>query len=405
MPPRLPEAERRALGAAAEAICARVAEAFGVRGVFGVDMVLGRRAGVGGGGQPAAAGVAGDAERPTRSRRTSRARGRLPRPPTAGAAGKAVVFAREDVVMPDTSAWDARDIPHPGERIAAGRPICTLVATGATPESVLAELEARAAAEVPVVSPCAWAALATCGGCGLVCDDIELAGERVWSAPARSATPGSPSGSVRHRRRARVDGREVGLDAALDAAAAILREARAPLVYGLGRTTCEAQRAAVALAEGIGGTIAPAGASGFAVRRRAGASTATLGDVRDRAEIVVIWRADPVLTHPRLLERLRLPGRGRELVVVDELRTRDRGGGGHVHRDRGRARGAVASAGARPRVADATRRPVARRSARSRRGCGPRQRRDPARVRGVRRRRSSCTRSCATCAATRTPSR
>jgi formylmethanofuran dehydrogenase subunit B len=27
--------------------------------------------------------------------------------------------------------------------------------------------------------------------------------------------------------------------------------------------------------------------------------------VRDRAEIVVLWRADPVTTHPRLLERLR----------------------------------------------------------------------------------------------------
>ena len=35
----------------------------------------------------------------------------------------------------------------------------------------------------------------------------------------------------------------------------------------------------------------------------------------------MVWRADPVTTHPRLLERLRLPGDGRELVVVDERRT------------------------------------------------------------------------------------
>ena len=34
-----------------------------------------------------------------------------------------------------------------------------------------------------------------------------------------------------------------------------------------------------------------------------------------------MWRADPATTHPRLLERLRLPGPGRELVVVDERRT------------------------------------------------------------------------------------
>jgi len=37
-------------------------------------------------------------------------------------------------------------VPHPGEPIAAGRPICTLVATARSPEAVLADLEARAAA-------------------------------------------------------------------------------------------------------------------------------------------------------------------------------------------------------------------------------------------------------------------
>jgi formylmethanofuran dehydrogenase subunit B len=120
---------------------------------------------------------------------------------------------------------------------------------------------------------------------------------------------------------ARVDGREAGLDDALDEAAAILARARVPLVYGLGQTTCEAQRTAVALAEAIGAVIDPAGplldgASGLAYQAR-GASTATLGDVRDRAEVVVVWRADPVTTHPRLLERLRLPDANRELVVVD----------------------------------------------------------------------------------------
>ena len=124
---------------------------------------------------------------------------------------------------------------------------------------------------------------------------------------------------------ARVDGREAELDEALDEAAAILADARVPLVYGLGQASCEAQRTAVALAEAIGAVIDPAGplldgASGLAFQAR-GASTATLGDVRDRADLVVVWRADPVVTHPRLLERLRLPGAGRELVVVDERRT------------------------------------------------------------------------------------
>lgn len=52
----------------------------------------------------------------------------------APAVGKAVVFARHDVVVGDTERWladaDVRDVPHEGERIAAGRPVCTVFAEG-----------------------------------------------------------------------------------------------------------------------------------------------------------------------------------------------------------------------------------------------------------------------------------
>ena len=63
----------------------------------------------------------------------------------ASVVGKAVVFARGDVTVGDTRAWltssgspghpaddvaGIRDVPHPGERIAAGRPICTVLAAG-----------------------------------------------------------------------------------------------------------------------------------------------------------------------------------------------------------------------------------------------------------------------------------
>jgi formylmethanofuran dehydrogenase subunit B len=170
----------------------------------------------------------------------------------------------------------------------------------------------------------------TCAGCGLVCDDIVAVrgeGGRVerlertcplgdaWFAE-RVAVAAPP---------ARIDGREAELEAALDAAAELLAAARAPLVYGLGRATCEDQRAAVALAEALGATIDPAGpvldgAAGGAFPAR-GASTATLGEVRDRSELVVVWRADPATSHPRLFERLRLPGPDRALVVVDDTRT------------------------------------------------------------------------------------
>src|SRR3954451_19453213 len=171
---------------------------------------------------------------------------------------------------------------------------------------------------------------ATCAGCGLVCDDIKavVGDDGTLEGLERTCPLGdawfadrvAPSAPL-----ARLGGREVELEAGLDQEGALLARVRAPLVYGLGRTTCETQRATVALAEALGATIDPAGplldgSSGLASQAR-GASTATLGEVRDRADTVVVWRADPVLTHPRLLERLRLPDPGRRLVVVAERRT------------------------------------------------------------------------------------
>ncbi|HEU4584880.1 MAG TPA: ATP-grasp domain-containing protein [Gemmatimonadaceae bacterium] len=52
---------------------------------------------------------------------------------SVGAVGKAVLFAPATLVMPDTTAWledpDVRDIPHSGETIPRGHPVCTIFAT------------------------------------------------------------------------------------------------------------------------------------------------------------------------------------------------------------------------------------------------------------------------------------
>jgi formylmethanofuran dehydrogenase subunit B len=173
---------------------------------------------------------------------------------------------------------------------------------------------------------------ATCAGCGCGCDDIEVAVAAGALEHVRRTCPlgdewfGERTGDAPPP--ARVDGREVEFAEAVEASAAILAEARLPLVCGLGETDIESQRAAVALAEAIGAVIDPAGPPGGAYGAAAqeiGSSTGTFGELRDRAEVVVAWRADPVTSNPRLLPRLRLDrsGRaaGRTLVVIDAQRT------------------------------------------------------------------------------------
>jgi formylmethanofuran dehydrogenase subunit B len=169
----------------------------------------------------------------------------------------------------------------------------------------------------------------TCAGCGCSCDDIEVTvAEGRLAELTRTCALGDTWFAERGGDRppvARVDGRTVSLDEAVDAATAILREARSPLVYGLGQTSCEAQRRAVALAEAIGAVVDPAGGGATDLAYQAiGSSTATFGEIRDRAELVIAWRADPAVTNPRLLGRLRLDraARGsRALVVIDAQRT------------------------------------------------------------------------------------
>src|SRR5918992_5415640 len=99
---------------------------------------------------------------------------------------------------------------------------------------------------------------ATCAGCGCACDDIEVtAAGLIRTCPLGDAWFAARTGD--RPPIATVEGRAASLDEAADAAAAILSRARAPLVYGLGQTSCEAQRRAVALAEAIGGVVDPAG--------------------------------------------------------------------------------------------------------------------------------------------------
>ena len=85
-----------------------------------------------------------------------------------GAVGKAVVFARRDVTIGDTRPWleddTVRDVPREGERIRAGRPVCTVFATGADGAACRANLVVRAervynrltAWDRPSVTPPAW---------------------------------------------------------------------------------------------------------------------------------------------------------------------------------------------------------------------------------------------------------
>lgn len=133
---------------------------------------------------------------------------------------------------------------------------------------------------------------------------------------------------------AEIDGRAASFEDGVQRAAEILQASRAPLICGLTRSSTEGLRAAVELAERIGGCFDPAMAASHSAAmvalQSAGESTCTLGEVRQRADVVVFWGADPMKTHPRHLERYSVDATGqfipngradRTVIVVDSAPT------------------------------------------------------------------------------------
>ena len=177
-----------------------------------------------------------------------------------------------------------------------------------------------------------------CTICGCVCDDLAITVEagRVTQAEGACvlAEPWFRGLNATHPPVAWIDGRPAELDAAYARAAKLLLASDSPLIYGLSRSTTDGQRAATALAECIGATIDTTASTGHApsllALQEVGESTCTLGEVRNRADLVIYWGSDPVLTHPRHLERYSLHPTGRFipngrtdrfLVVVDDRET------------------------------------------------------------------------------------
>ncbi|MEM8736715.1 MAG: formylmethanofuran dehydrogenase subunit B, partial [Planctomycetota bacterium] len=158
-----------------------------------------------------------------------------------------------------------------------------------------------------------------CPGCACLCDDIQLPTDSTgildfeppcelgrrwfesnWSQPSSVATVG---------------GKDCDFDEAIAAAAELLRECDYPLIYGLSRSATPGQRAAVALGEFLGGAVDTTaslchGPSIMAIQEM-GEVTCTLGEVKNRADLVIFWGCNPASSHPRHSERYSVTATGK----------------------------------------------------------------------------------------------
>jgi len=182
----------------------------------------------------------------------------------------------------------------------------------------------------------------TCLGCGCGCDDLSVTVRDGRIVEAIPACPlgrawfgdGSVPGEVLRA------GRPAAFDEALAEAATLLAKSRGRLlVYLAPDLTSQAQRAAVALADLLRATVdsatSDAAAGGLLAAQRRGRATATLGEIRNRADVVLFWGVDPNQRYPRFLSRYALEpagtqvpeGRAGRFVIAVNIGT-DRGPAG-----------------------------------------------------------------------------
>jgi formylmethanofuran dehydrogenase subunit B len=182
----------------------------------------------------------------------------------------------------------------------------------------------------------------TCLGCGCGCDDlvVETAGGRITGVappcPLAQAWFGDGQVPLAVRR----GGADAPLDAALADAAELLVGAPGRVLVVLApEITSQVQRTAVAVADllraRVETTTSEPAAAGLLAAQRRGRTGATLGEIRNRADVVLFWAVDPTGRYPRYWSRYapepigtHVPtGRKGRLVIAVSI-GRDRGPAG-----------------------------------------------------------------------------
>lgn len=227
---------------------------------------------------------------------------------------------------------------HPAS--ARGGKLLPAETAGSGPKSLVTEITilSPSAETTNPVGPSQTQTDVACTICGCVCDDLTVThdGVRVLSATGTCSLSHDwiLSQGTQQRPPCSVQNSAVEYRAAIKVAGDLLAQSRFPLVYGLSRSSTPGQRAAAALAETLGASIdttaSQCHASSVMALQDAGEQTCTLGEVRNRADVVIYWGCNPLRSHPRHLERYSADpigrfvpaGRaGRHITIVDIIRT------------------------------------------------------------------------------------
>lgn len=156
-----------------------------------------------------------------------------------------------------------------------------------------------------------------CPYCGVTCDDLEIRVEDGKIKEVKNACVLGKDTFLHHLEglsTPRIHGKPATVDECIDAAAEILAKAKYPLIYGLDSTELGAQRASIELAELIGANIdhtsSVCHAPSYQAVMTVGIPSCTVGETKNRADLVIFWGCNPAEAHPRHATRYSVTPKG-----------------------------------------------------------------------------------------------
>ncbi|GFO96104.1 formylmethanofuran dehydrogenase, subunit B [groundwater metagenome] len=158
--------------------------------------------------------------------------------------------------------------------------------------------------------------MATCTGCALLCEDIEVVLENGRIKETRNACRRGAARfrGCKNRLTPSVNKKQTDIDTAIKKAADILKNASSPMLFGWSNSTCEAQVKGIQLAKKLNAAIDDTSSfcQGLLIERvlKKKFRTCSLEDVRNMADVLVYWGSNAQGSQPRHLSRFSVFPRG-----------------------------------------------------------------------------------------------
>lgn len=182
----------------------------------------------------------------------------------------------------------------------------------------------------------------TCSGCSLLCDDIIIRTDGLFIDEVIGACLKGKERFDQVTAKNRITSplirkdnelKKISWEEAINETVKVIKHDSNPILYGFSNSSCEAQSKAIELAKAINGFIGSNASicqgKVLGIAKELGINLTTITEIINKADLLILWGANPAETIPRLLNKtlfsrgkFRMTGREiKTLVIIDPVKS------------------------------------------------------------------------------------